>query len=139
MKLKLIYIAALFAALAFSEDAKVTNKPPEAPAEVILSDDDSVVKDLKITIMQEYILNQAYRISEWQSKHTPIIAQIQHIREELCPRVGISKEKANSGGCIIQGFADDGGPVLAPDGKPIPRKVINASAAQTVQPVDKTK
>jgi hypothetical protein len=132
--MKMIIIAAIAASMLSAQSTQKEEPKPkevatkEAPKEAPKQPEGrdltkAEAADLQITILKLHILNDRYKLDEYQKEAGPISQKQQSLRDSLCKSIGVPADKVNTE-CGIQGFDSNGDQINGADGKPVPQKVF---------------
>lgn len=101
-------------------EAKAEAPKPEAKERMLTKEESA---QLQISILKLHILNDKYKIEEYQSAIAPISQTQQSLRDSLCKSIGVPPDKIASE-CGIAGFNNEGDQIMGNDGRPIAQKVF---------------
>ncbi len=127
--MKYLMIFAATAAMMFGQDAKV-DKAPSAiakPTERPLTETESL--KLQLSIANLKLLNQEYRLEEYNTKAKPQMDIQQEIAVAACKSVGVPEDKITTECGIATGIGPDGKPAVDANGKPVQPRVWHVTQA----------
>lgn len=118
--MKKILLCAAFALSLAAQNVQDAKANPPAPTERVLTHDEAL--ELQVTILKIHLLNDQFKINDYQAAVAPLSKRQQEIHDSTCLSIGISKDKINTE-CGISGFDANGDPIIGADGKAVPQRV----------------
>lgn len=122
--LTLFAASAVLMITAFAQDAKMSPTAPAGPTQATeraLSENE--VLKLQLSIANAQLLQDKYRIQEYQKEIQSISDEQEKIFFEACKSVGVPADKIKTECQVTTGMGPDGKPVMGQDGKPMQGKV----------------
>lgn len=122
----LVLLAATVAMTIYGQEAKVapsTATPALAatPPERGLSE--AEVLRIRLSMARVQILQDRYKLSDYQKEVQPLLEEQESIVTQACLSVGIPADKVKTECSLSTGVDNEGKPLTAPDGKPVPARV----------------